>query len=63
MIGQRRCSCRSPQLSFLTMEVLAEAPQEAGPRAQQQEIVFLYVLGQGAILASAQMMHQYTAVA
>ena len=57
MISQLECHCRSPQLSFLTMEVLAEAPQEAGPRAQQQEIVFLYVLGQGALFASAQIMH------
>ena len=57
MVSQLGCLCRSPQLSFLTMEVLAEAPQEAGPRAQQQEIVFLYVLGQGALFASAQMMH------
>ena len=57
MILQLECLCRSPQLSFLTMEVLAEAPQEAGPWAQQEEIVFLYVLGQGAPFASAEIMH------
>ena len=61
MIDWRRCLCRSPQLSFLTMEVLAEPPQKAGPRAQQEEIVFLYVLGQGALFASAQTMQRFIA--
>lgn len=44
-------ACRHPQLAFYTMEVLT-GPQRASHSAQQQEIVFLYHLGQGDELSS-----------
>ena len=44
-------SCRHPQLAFYTMEVLT-GPQKAAHSSQQQEIVFLYHLGQGDELSS-----------